>query len=71
MPYIDLPNESFAHVPEADLPPDVRARDFAYLWDLMCRPEDAPALRQYAYAASAFVHSLERMRRHFGDATSP
>jgi hypothetical protein len=33
VPYIVLPNEGLAGIPEAELPPDVRARDFAYLWD--------------------------------------
>jgi hypothetical protein len=59
VPFIILPNEGFAGTLET-LPPDVRARDFAYLWDLMCCPDRDPALRQYAYAASNSLYTLER-----------
>jgi hypothetical protein len=66
VPYITLPNEGLAGVPETDLPPDVRARDFAYLWDLMCNPGDDPTQRDLAYSASTQQYRIEYLRQRLG-----
>jgi len=65
VPYITLPNEGFAGTPETELPADVRARDFAYVWSLMCCPGGDPAQRDLAYVADEALHLLRRLRPGF------